>query len=44
MAAPTAVAWMARSLGLRSATTAADLLDGFDLHALPRAPTRFAGF
>ena len=44
VAAPTAVAWMARSLGLRGAATAADLLDGFDLHALPRIPTRFAGF
>ena len=40
----TAVHWMARSLGLPPARTAADLLDGFDPAALPRAPTRFAGF
>jgi glutamyl-tRNA synthetase len=39
-----AVAWMARTLGLRPATTATDLLDGFDPGALPRVPTRFAGF
>ena len=42
--AGSAVAWMARTLGLRPATTAADLLDGFDPGALPRVPTRFAGF
>jgi glutamyl-tRNA synthetase len=42
--ATTAVGWMARSLGMRTAATAADLLDGFDLGALPRVPTRFAGF
>ena len=42
--AATAVAWMARTLGLRPATTAAELLDGFDPGALPTAPTRFAGF
>jgi glutamyl-tRNA synthetase len=42
--APAAVAWMARTLGLRPATTAAELLDGFDPGALPTAPTRFAGF
>jgi len=40
----TAVQWMARSLGLPAARTAADLLDGFDPAALPRAPTRFAGY
>ena len=39
-----AVAWMARTLGMRPATTAGELLDGFDPGALPRVPTRFAGF
>jgi glutamyl-tRNA synthetase len=34
-----AVAWMAGSLGLRAATTAGDLLEGFDPDALPREPT-----
>ena len=34
-----AVAWMARSLGLPHATTAADLLPGFDPDAIPREPT-----
>ena len=33
-----------RSLGMRRAATAADLLAGFDPAALPRVPTRFAGF
>jgi len=42
--ARTAVAWMARSLGLPPARTAADLLDGFAVEGLPRVPTRFAGF
>ena len=42
--AATAVAWMARSLGLPPARTAADLLEGFAVDGLPRAPTRFAGF
>ena len=42
--APTAVAWMARTLGLPPARTAADLLEPFDPDALPRSPTRFAGF
>jgi glutamyl-tRNA synthetase len=41
---PTAVAWIARSLGLPPARTAADLLQSFDLDVLPRVPTRFAGF
>src|SRR5829696_2191323 len=40
----TAVRWMARSLGLPPASTAADLLEGFDPSAVPREPTRFAGF
>jgi glutamyl-tRNA synthetase len=40
----TAVAWMARSLGMPAAGTAADLLEAFDLEAVPRTPTRFAGF
>jgi glutamyl-tRNA synthetase len=37
-----AVAWMARSLGLGPASTARDLLVGFDPSALPREPTVFA--
>jgi glutamyl-tRNA synthetase len=36
-----AVAWMAGSLGLRAASTAADLLDGFDPDAIPREPTTY---
>ncbi len=36
-----AVAWMAGSLGLRAASRAADLLDGFDRDALPREPTTY---
>jgi glutamyl-tRNA synthetase len=36
-----AVAWMARSLGLGPASTAADLLERFDPDALPRQPTVF---
>ena len=42
--APIAVAWMARTLGLPPARSAADLLEAFDPDALPTAPTRFAGF
>jgi glutamyl-tRNA synthetase len=38
-----AVAWMARSLGLREGRRAGDLLAGFDPDALPRAPTVFRG-
>jgi glutamyl-tRNA synthetase len=37
-----AVAWMATSLGLPPARTAADLLPAFDVAALPREPTVFA--
>jgi glutamyl-tRNA synthetase len=37
-----AVAWMARSLRLGEARTAADLLDRFDPDAIPREPTTFA--
>jgi glutamyl-tRNA synthetase len=36
-----AVAWMAVSLGLGAARTAADLLERFDPDALPREPTPF---
>ena len=36
-----AVAWMAGSLGLGTARTAAELLDRFDPDALPREPTTF---
>jgi len=36
-----AVAWMAGSLGLRAASTAADLLDGFDPNEIPREPTTY---
>jgi glutamyl-tRNA synthetase len=39
VAAADAVAWMAGSLGLRAASSAADLLDGFDPDAIPREPT-----
>lgn len=38
-----AVAWMAESLGLGPARTAADLLGRFDPERLPREPTVFAG-
>jgi glutamyl-tRNA synthetase len=38
-----AVAWMAGSLGLRAASSARDLLDGFDPDALPREPTVYPG-
>jgi glutamyl-tRNA synthetase len=34
-----AVAWMAASLGLRPATTASDLVAGFDVAGIPREPT-----
>lgn len=37
-----AVAWMASSLGLGEAGTAAELLDGFDPERLPREPTVLA--
>ena len=36
-----AVAWMAGSLGLRAASTAADLLDGFNPDEIPREPTTY---
>jgi glutamyl-tRNA synthetase len=36
-----AVAWMAGSLGLRAASTAADLLDGFHPEKIPREPTTY---
>jgi glutamyl-tRNA synthetase len=36
-----AVAWMASSLGMPPARTAADLLPAFDVAALPREPTTF---
>ena len=38
-----AVAWMAGSLGLRAASSARELLDGFDAEALPREPTTYRG-
>jgi glutamyl-tRNA synthetase len=38
-----AVRWMARTLGLPEADTAARLLDAFDPAALPREPTRWSG-
>jgi len=38
VAAGDVVAWMASSLGLRGATPA-EMLDGFDVSALPREPT-----
>jgi len=44
VAGPTAVAWMARTLGLPPARSAGELLDAFDPDALPTLPTRFAGF
>jgi glutamyl-tRNA synthetase len=37
-----ALAWMASSLGLREARTAAELLEGFDPSLLPREPTVLA--
>jgi glutamyl-tRNA synthetase len=36
-----AVAWMAGSLGLRAASTAADLLPGFEPDDIPREPTTY---
>ena len=36
-----AVAWMAGSLGLRAASTAAELLKGFDPDGIPREPTTY---
>jgi glutamyl-tRNA synthetase len=38
-----AVRWMADSLGLHSATSAAEMLARFDPDALPRDPTVFRG-
>jgi glutamyl-tRNA synthetase len=38
-----AVRWMARTLGMPEADTAADLLPAFDPAALPRRPTRWSG-
>jgi glutamyl-tRNA synthetase len=38
-----AVRWMARTLGLDGAGTAAELLERFDPAALPREPTRWKG-
>jgi glutamyl-tRNA synthetase len=38
-----AVRWMARTLGMDGATTAAEMRERFDRAALPRAPTRWAG-
>ena len=35
--------WMATTLGMEGATTAAEMRERFDLGALPRAPTRWAG-
>ncbi len=40
---PTAVRWMARSLGLPPAARAGDLLDSFDPDRIPREPTVFSG-
>jgi glutamyl-tRNA synthetase len=41
--AAAALRWMERTLGLPEAAKPADLLEGFDPAALPRAPTRYAG-
>jgi glutamyl-tRNA synthetase len=38
-----AVAWMAGSLGLRAASTARELLPGFDPSSVPREPTTYRG-
>jgi glutamyl-tRNA synthetase len=38
-----AVRWMASTLGLEGAATAAEMLERFDPARLPREPTRFAG-
>jgi glutamyl-tRNA synthetase len=38
-----AVRWMARTLGMEGATTAAEMLERFDPATLPRAATRWAG-
>jgi glutamyl-tRNA synthetase len=35
--------WMAATLGMEGATTAAEMRERFDLAALPREPTRWAG-
>jgi len=35
--------WMAAALGMEGATNAAEMRERFDLAALPRAPTRWAG-
>jgi glutamyl-tRNA synthetase len=41
--AAAAVRWMARTLGLDGATTAAEMLERFDPAALPGEPTRWSG-
>ena len=41
--ARTAVRWMASSLGMEGASSAAEMLERFDPAALPRTPTRWAG-
>jgi glutamyl-tRNA synthetase len=38
-----AVRWMARTLGMEGATTAAEMRERFDPATLPRAATRWAG-
>jgi glutamyl-tRNA synthetase len=38
-----AVRWMAATLGMEGASTAAEMLERFDPAALPRTPTRWAG-
>ena len=42
LASDAALRWMAGTLGFEGATTAAELLEGFDPARLPREPTRFA--
>jgi glutamyl-tRNA synthetase len=41
--AAAAVRWMAATLGMDGATTAAEMLERFDPATLPRAPTRWSG-
>jgi glutamyl-tRNA synthetase len=43
VSAPDAVAWMAGSVGLRAASSARELLEGFDAGAVPREPTVYRG-
>jgi glutamyl-tRNA synthetase len=38
-----AVRWMARTLGMDGAATAAEMLERFDVAAMPREPTRWSG-